>query len=184
MSYLFKVSIIIPVYNAEPYIKQCLDSVVSQVIDPKEVIIIDDGSTDSTDNIIRKYADSYEYIRVFSQERQGAGAARNLAISKAQGEFVAFMDADDFYADENSLERLYVGAVTNKVKSSGGRFIFFKEGKLIKQGIKVVDATSFDRDEIIEYRNYQSFVGYQAFIYSREMLVKNKIQSGKKNGKV
>ena len=175
MTHSCKISIIIPVYNAEVYIERCLESVVSQTIYPKEVLIVDDGSTDDTPDIVHQYMGDYEFIKLFSQNRQGAGSARNRAIKEAIGEYIAFMDADDYYFSDEALERLYNGAIINKVRCAGGKFIAKKEDRFVNGGMNAVDATAFEEDGVIEYCNYQSFVGYQAFIYNTQMVLCNKI---------
>lgn len=101
-----KISIIIPVYNSEKYLKKCLDSVLNQTIDDFEVICIDDGSTDGSLSILQKYAQEYNNLRVLSQSNQGQGKARNFAISQANGEYIGFVDSDD-YVDWDYFEKLY-----------------------------------------------------------------------------
>ena len=88
------VSIIIPCYNGEKYIKRCLDSILSQDYEDFEIILINDGSTDSSDKIIKSYHD--ERLRYFKNDNQGIGKTRNFGISMAKGEFVTFLDIDDY----------------------------------------------------------------------------------------
>lgn len=90
------ISIIIPVYNSENYINKCLDSVINQSYPNIEVILIDDGSKDNSLNICREYVEKYKFIKLFSQRNQGISAVRNLGIEKAVGEFVMFVDSDDY----------------------------------------------------------------------------------------
>ena len=85
------VSVVIPVYNAEEFVAEALDSVFAQDYEPVEVIAVDDGSSDGSAQIVASYPD----VRFFRQENRGASAARNVGIAEAQGEFVAFVDADD-----------------------------------------------------------------------------------------
>lgn len=85
------VSVVIPVYNAEAFVAEALDSVFAQDYEPYEVIAVDDGSSDSSAAIVR----SYPEVRFFQQENRGASAARNVGVTAASGEFVAFVDADD-----------------------------------------------------------------------------------------
>lgn len=92
-----KFSILIPVYNVESYLEQCLESVVNQTFDDYEVIIVDDGSTDNSSCICDSFAEKYpEKIYVIHKENQGLISARRIAIDKAQGEFCVFVDSDDF----------------------------------------------------------------------------------------
>ena len=96
MSKVF-LSFIIPAYNSERYIEPCLDSIINQTCDDYEIVIINDGSTDRTSDIIDKYIKEYpeKTIRVYMQQNQGISSARNNGIDKAQGEYITFVDHDD-----------------------------------------------------------------------------------------
>ena len=91
------VSVIIPVYNAERYIAQCLDSVLAQTLRDIEVICVDDGSTDGSVAILKSYAARDSRLRLIRQKNAGAGAARNQGLREANGEFLSFLDSDDFF---------------------------------------------------------------------------------------
>lgn len=91
-----KLSIIIPVYNDEDYLKRCLDSIISLNYHDLEVILVDDGSTDSSLSIMRNYAHHNECIKIISQPNRGVSSARNMGLSVATGEYVMFVDADDY----------------------------------------------------------------------------------------
>ncbi len=99
------ISVIIPVYNAEKYIKQMIDAVLSQTYQKFELILVDDGSTDHSGEICDEEADSDERIRVLHQENRGSSAARNAGLDHAKGEYIALFDADD-RVDTDMLERL------------------------------------------------------------------------------
>ena len=91
-----RLSVIIPVYNAEPYLRRCLDSVLTQSCRDLEVICVDDGSTDGSAALCDAYAAADPRLRVIRQENLSAGAARNRGLAAATGEFVHFLDADDW----------------------------------------------------------------------------------------
>ena len=95
-----EVSVIIPVYNAEPYLRQCLDSLLAQTMTELEILCVDDGSTDGSPDILREYENRDPRVRVLRQERQNAGAARNNGLAEAGGEYLVFLDADDFFEPE------------------------------------------------------------------------------------
>jgi glycosyltransferase involved in cell wall biosynthesis len=95
------VSIIIPVYNAAAYIAETINSAISQTWENKEIIIVDDGSTDGSLAIVKKYEN--DSIKVFTQQNKGAGAARNTGLSRATGEYIQFLDADDLLST-NKIE--------------------------------------------------------------------------------
>lgn len=94
------VSVIIPVYNAAPYLKKCLDSVLDQELENIEVICIDDGSEDESLKILNDYADTDSRLVVLTQDNAGGGAARNRGLDIARGEYLLFLDADDFFEKE------------------------------------------------------------------------------------
>lgn len=104
-----KVSVIIPVYNAEEYLEQCLDSVVRQTLQDIEIICIDDGSSDRSPDILRRYAATDTRFHIVSQNNCGAGKARNTGIDTATGEYIAFLDSDDWLV-LSALEKLYMQA--------------------------------------------------------------------------
>ena len=100
-----KVSVIIPTYNRAEYLPDAIDSVLAQTFRDFEVIIIDDGSTDNTREIIEKYIKRYpQIIRPFYQMNSGASVARNKGIEEARGEYIAFLDSDDVWLSKK-LER-------------------------------------------------------------------------------
>jgi glycosyltransferase involved in cell wall biosynthesis len=107
-----KISIIIPVYNVEKYIQKCINSVFLQTFADFECILIDDGSSDNSGKICDEYAKKDERIKVIHQKNGGASCARNAGLDVAQGEWITFIDGDD-WADENYLEQMYNNAINN-----------------------------------------------------------------------
>lgn len=101
------ISVIIPVYNVEKYLRECLDSVITQSVPEKEVLLIDDGSTDSSSEICEEYATRYPYIRVIHKENGGLSSARNKGIEEASGEWIIFLDSDDVWSDKDCLSKLH-----------------------------------------------------------------------------
>lgn len=96
------ISFVIPTYNAEKYIEPCLDSITCQADVAKEIIVIDDGSTDRTAELVEKYKMKYKDITFYKREHNGVSAARNLGIEKANGTWICFVDSDD-YLEKNSI---------------------------------------------------------------------------------
>lgn len=109
-----KVSVIIPIYNVEKYVKQCLDSIINQTLTDIEIICINDGSSDNSINILNEYAQKDERIKIISQVNQGQGVARNNGIKVATGEYIGFVDPDDFI-DLSMYEKMYKVAKSNDV---------------------------------------------------------------------
>lgn len=107
-----KVSIIIPVYNVEKYLSKCLDSVVNQTFKDIEIICVNDGSTDSSLQILEKYAQKYNQIKIINQQNAGQGIARNRALKIAQGNFILFLDPDD-WIELDTVESCYNCAKIN-----------------------------------------------------------------------
>ncbi len=104
-----KISIIVPVYNSEKYLKRCLDSLTSQTFDDVEIVVVNDGSTDSSVNIVQDYLND-KRVRLINKENGGQASARNLGLVKSKGEYVIFIDSDD-YVEVNMCERLYSTAI-------------------------------------------------------------------------
>ncbi|MBZ9570447.1 glycosyltransferase [Methanobrevibacter sp. TMH8] len=115
-----KISIIIPVYNSEKYLEKCLDSVINQTLEDIEIICINDGSTDSSFNILEKYSNMDNRIIIIDKSHGGAGSSRNKGIQHARGEFILFVDSDDWIKN-NTSELLY-----NSAKAKNTDIIIFK----------------------------------------------------------
>ncbi len=156
-----KVSVIVPVYNAEKYIEKCLDSIVHQTENEKiEIIIVNDGSSDNSEKIIKKYIENNllkNKIKYFSKENEGVAKTRNFGIKKASGEYILFVDADD-YIDETTVENL-MPYMEEKIE-----LIKFKLQRVDEKGniLEKVDGPIFD---VIN--------GSQAFneMYSKDILI-------------
>ncbi|HEY0776269.1 MAG TPA: glycosyltransferase [Nocardioidaceae bacterium] len=118
-----KLSIVVPVYNVEGYLEECLDSILAQPYDDLEVVMVDDGSTDSSADIARRYADAHGNFRLVSQANAGLGAARNAGVEAARGQYLTFLDSDDrLPADAYS-------AMMRTLEESGSDFAI---GKLVR----------------------------------------------------
>lgn len=100
------ISVIIPIYNVEKYLKKCIDSIVYQTYEKLEIILVDDGSTDSSGEICNEYEKKDNRIIVFHKENGGLADARNYGIKRANGEYITFVDSDDF-VEKNYVEELY-----------------------------------------------------------------------------
>ena len=99
-----QLSVIIPVFNAEQYLPRCLDSVMKQLLPETEVLVVNDGSTDNSADILKRYAEDYPCLTVLTQPNRGQAAARNAALEKAKGTWILFLDADDYWADHYLAE--------------------------------------------------------------------------------
>lgn len=104
------VSIVIPVYNSEKYIAKCLDSIINQTYKDIEIIAIDDGSSDSSLNILREYEEKFDFIKVFSQKNSGIAKTRNKGIDLSKGDYLMFIDNDDY------IDSYYVEIFVNTIQ--------------------------------------------------------------------
>ena len=114
---MYKVSILIPVYNVEKYLSKCLESILLQTYKNIEIIIINDGTTDSSLDIAELYASKYDFIHVYSYENAGISKTRNRALEKATGDYYLFVDSDD-YIDKDMFKNLIEGAEKYKCEIS------------------------------------------------------------------
>lgn len=117
------ISIIVPVYNEETYLPRCIESVLSQGYSTIELLLIDDGSTDSSGAICDKYAAQDDRIRVFHKENEGVSKTRNLGISKASGEWVLFLDSDDYLLEDALLTLITQAQKTGTLVSCANLYI-------------------------------------------------------------
>jgi len=116
-----KISIIIPVYNVEPYIKKCLDSVINQTYKNIEILCINDGSTDNSGKICDEYAKSDRRIKVFHKANGGLSSALNVGLRNFSGDYLGFVDSDD-WIEPNMYETLYNALASNSVHISAANF--------------------------------------------------------------
>ncbi len=175
------VSVIIPVYNAEMYIAECLDSLIHQTYSALEIICVDDGSTDGTYSILETYRLKESRIKLFRQDNQYAGAARNKGIGAAEGKYLLFVDADDF-CREDMVEKL-----VNKAESESTNILIFdlnlyddKAKKIVQDSWKSVYPSYFGegvksavdlKDTIFQVAHS----GPMNKLFLREFVVKNNI---------
>ena len=174
------ISVIIPVYNAKGTINRCLDSVLNQIYKNVEVICVDDESTDESLNICRDYQKSDSRVKIVEQKNGGVAAARNAGLEIAQGEYVTFIDQDDWlelgtYIKLVELAKNYNAdmVVCNYSKDSTSESQKMENVEPIQRIIK-------SRDELIKYAFYrEKYRGFAAFVWNklfrREMLVENGI---------
>jgi glycosyltransferase involved in cell wall biosynthesis len=172
----FKFSIIVPVYNAERYLSACLDSLLDQGLtkDEYEVLLVNDGSTDHSKEICQSYSTCYSNISVFNQENQGVAMARNYGLSKARGEWVMFVDSDD-YLCKDSLRYLLLNFCKNEY--DGIRF-----------WTRIRSDATIDKNYSCQGKQYYTDIGYNyikvfgletfciSFLYRRSFLESQGIQ--------
>lgn len=142
------VSIIVPVYNVEKYLRQCIKSLINQTYSKIEIILVDDGSTDSSGSICDEYSKNNLNISVIHKKNEGLGFARNSGLEKAQGEYVTFIDSDDV-ADLDLVELLMEGIKKSKADTCIGGFKRVSEdGKL--NYIEQYEEEIFENQEVYD----------------------------------
>lgn len=153
------VSIIVPIYNTELYLRECIESILRQSFMNFEVLLVDDGSTDASGSICEDYAAKDTRIRVFHQDNQGVSSARNLALDHVQGRYVLFLDADDFWYVDTCLETLVNEALRTdadivrgeyKTVDEQGNDLFARKinRRKMKQAYRLVSSATFLKDII------------------------------------
>lgn len=171
-----QISVIIPVYNCENYIEECLDSVCRQSLRELEVICIDDGSTDCSYDILKRYHEKENRVKILRQQNRGAGESRNLGLKMAKGDFVIFLDGDDFYIDPMALEKMYNLCISNQVKVCGSNLKLLRQDKISDDTTLWDVRKASEQNDILDFAEYQFDYGFTGFLFERKMLLKNKIE--------
>ena len=143
------ISIIVPVYNSKDYLDRCIQSILSQTYQYWELLLIDDGSVDTSGEICDRYAARDDRIRVFHQMNKGVSTARNVGLANANGDYIAFCDSDD-WVENNWLETMYMSACTNDcdVVYCDATYHYHSNHKII------VPSIDEEKDKVSFFRNY------------------------------
>lgn len=173
---MIKVSVIVPVYNMEKYVGECLDSILSQTLTDIEVIAINDGSKDNSLNILYEYQIRDNRIRIIDKENAGVGAARNDGIRAATGKYIAFVDPDDMLDNSNVLYECYEMAEEKNIPVVGGRLVYlYQDGSTEVEKKVTVGDVCIDVIGELQYRDYQYDYGFYCYLYKRDLILKNEI---------
>ena len=148
---MVKVSVVVPVFNAEDYLRQSLDCILNQTLDDLEVICVDDGSRDNSLEILHDIAAEDSRVRVFHQENRGGGAARNSALKHVGGEYLYFMDADD-KLDVNALEEFYSLSQKHDLD-----FLIFKAVNYAEDTGEYFETSYYNMDKIRDFAKDKVF---------------------------
>ena len=140
-----KVSVIIPVYNVEKYIKECINSLINQTFKDYEIILIDDGSTDESGNICDKYSNDYKFITTIHKKNEGVSIARNKGIEMSTGEYIVFIDADDYLTED------YLKIMVNNIEKFGCDVCTCNYLKLYD---KYIETTNYKNKKKINKKKY------------------------------
>ncbi len=189
-----KVSIIVPVYNAEPYLRACLDSLINQTEQSIQIICVDDGSTDHSIDILREYAYSDHRIRVLQQANSGVCVSRNIGMEYASGEYIMFVDADDWIdldtceqalkeAEREAADVVIWSYVREYNNNSVPKKIFLQDRIVLRN--EEVESQLHRRyvgmmgNELARPENIDSFNTVPAKLYKKSLISQNNIQFDK-----
>jgi len=164
-------SIILPVYNEESSIDEALDSLLEQTLEDFEIICVDDGSSDSTRDVIAARVEADSRVRLLEQENSGPGPARNLAMKESRGMFVAFMDGDDYLPDNDVYKTLIETADRFGVDACCGHAILE-----VDEGLKCTDPLRhFISPQLMRYNDYQYDYGFTKYVFKTDLIRRNNI---------
>lgn len=176
-----KISIILPMHNSVQYLAETLASIEMQTLTDIEVICVDDASSDATLKVYELFSKDDKRFRLIRfEQNRGVSAARNEAIRQATGEYLAFIDDDDWYPESVTLEKLYRAASENGALIAGGSFSEYDN----RTNMVIDDYTNkghlscftFTEEGRLDYREWQGDFGFQRFIFSREFISENEIE--------
>lgn len=165
------ISIIVPIYNAEKYLNKCIDSLINQTKKELEFILVNDGSTDKTESIIKEYHD--KRIKYFKNKNQGIGKTRNFGISKSSGKYIMFLDSDD-YLRKDACETLY-----QKALNEGSDLVICDFYKVYDSGrIEEVNLPSFEQTTLKKRPALINEINLAPWnkLYKRELITKNNLK--------
>ena len=180
VDYIPKVSVIIPVYNTEKYLRQCLDSVVNQTLKDIEIICVNDGSTDNSLEILLKYAEKDSRIVVVNQKNQGLSRTRNNALKIARGKYVSFLDSDDWLTG-NALELLYEysSRFDLDMVNFEGRNYDESNGRFFRLSAQIISYISEEKEyytaDDISHIVHKIPISSCRFFYKTEFLIENSL---------
>jgi glycosyltransferase involved in cell wall biosynthesis len=171
------ISIVVPVYNVEQFLERCIKSLLNQTIVNKEIIFINDGSTDSSYSILEKYKMKYPEIVIINKKNGGLSSARNAGIEIARGDFIGFVDSDD-YIEETMYEKMINCATNKKVD------IVICKNKLVYENGNIKNSKGFLEEKVLDgYNGFKALLNKKDFanhacdkIYKRELFINNNIR--------
>ena len=178
---MYKVSIIIPVYKVEEkYLRKCIESAINQTLSDIEIILVDDGSPDKCGQICDEYINKDNRVKVIHQSNKGLSGARNSGVKEASGEWITFLDGDD-WIEKEMCEKLYDYAIQKKVevvissviKDYGNKIVKYDYSKFINKKVYEKKETVFLQKEILDYKAYLATA--YAKLIKRSLLINKNI---------
>lgn len=178
------ISVIVPIYNVEAYLRECVDSILRQTYSNLEIILVDDGSPDKCPEICDEYAKKDNHVKVIHQNNGGLAHARNVGIANSNGDYLTFIDSDDFVADKY-IEHLYKGLIENEAEVSIAAFYSFDKVTNLSLSSDYVDFRTITKSNC--FKNYTSintntsmtFITAWNKLYKKELFSKIQYPEGK-----
>lgn len=175
---MIKLSIIVPVYNVELYIEQCITSLLKQTMKEIEIIVVNDGATDKSIDLVKSFHNSQ--IKIINQSNQGLSAARNKGLKYAKGEYIVFVDSDDFIRFDNAFEEMYnIGRDNNSDIVCGNAIKYYSDEKYNKLNYDFESdlSTNLSGTDFLSYSLIKNrlFVPVWLYMYKREFLNLNSL---------
>ena len=183
-----KVSVIMPIYNAYDYLRPAMDSIIDQTLKEIEIICVDDGSTDHSLDILKEYQKSDSRVRIITENNAGPSIARNKGVLRARGEFVIFLDADDFY-ELDLLEKLYEVATRDELDIAVARYdLYINRKATFEQNVKIDHGDIFEPGKVVSKNEYpdqilSSVTGYvwnklfrRSFLLEKNLLFNTRLR--------
>lgn len=171
-----EISVIVPVYNVEKYLKRCVDSILNQSYKDFELILVDDGSKDSSGKICDEYGQTDSRVKVIHKENGGVSAARNTGLKFATGEYVMFVDSDDYIDEDTLLEMTkYAGS---DIVTSGLRFVDINENLLFENNndtIEKININEFINNNYVDFYKKYILSGPYNKLYKRQIIIQENI---------
>lgn len=173
---LNQISVIIPLYNNDEYISDCVKSVQNQTVINLEIIVIDDGSIDNSAEIVKRLEKLDNRIKYYHQQNGGSASARNAGLKVANGKYVAFLDSDDYYVDADALEYMLISCIDYKCLLCGSYRIENRNGTIVCEDHYCDLGDIPPEGKCFLFSEYQNDFFFQRYIFSREIFNKTGIE--------
>ena len=172
------ISIIVPVYNVEQYLDECVNSIIKQTYTNLEIILIDDGSTDTSGKMCDEYAGKDERIKVVHKENGGLSSARNAGLDICTGEYISFIDSDD-YVEIDFIGYMYRSLQSNNVKMLGCKWRFvFLNGKIEEEEKTLIEQNESQKDFFKNLLYGKRAIGQWAYLFKKEIFNNLRFKEG------
>ncbi len=172
------ISVVMPVYNVSNLLYTSIESIQKQTLKDVEIVCVDDGSTDDSLEILTQLKEKYNNIKIIEQENAGPGIARNTGIDASEGEYIAFLDADDIFLDETALEKMYNMAKENNSDMVGANLKFVNKDYSLNEYYDYINTrfAYYSKEDILDSEEYGIPFAFYKNIYSKDFIKKYDIR--------